>query len=166
MNLFELNSSIAAALDALVSSVNEETGEVDDKAVEALEALQVAREEKLENTALYMKGLQAEADALKREEDTLKKRRETKEKALERLKAYITDAMLQSGDTRLETARVVLSFRKSEAVNITNIELVPKGYWKSTVKTELDKTKIKEALKSGKEVNGAELQVRQNLQIK
>lgn len=59
-----------------------------------------------------------------------------------------------------------LSYRKSEAVEIYNEEMLPKWFMKEKITIAPDKTAIKEALKNWAEVPGATIKVNQNLQIK
>ena len=57
-----------------------------------------------------------------------------------------------------------ISFRKSESVEIDNVEELEDRF--KRVKVEADKTAIKQAIKSGKEVKGARLVENNNLQIR
>ena len=59
-----------------------------------------------------------------------------------------------------------LSYRKSEAVEITNENALPQEFMKEKITTAPDKTAIKEAIKSWKEVPWASIITKQNLQIK
>lgn len=58
-----------------------------------------------------------------------------------------------------------ISYRKSTSVNITDMELLPDEYKTEKVEFKADKTKIKDALKTGSVV-GAELIVSNNINIK
>ena len=86
----------------------------------------------------------------------------TKERQAESLKAYI-DLNLEGQE--LETARVKLSYRKSTSVYIKNEKIIPKDY-KEKQPDKILKALISKALKSGIKIKGAELQEKQNLQIK
>lgn len=61
-----------------------------------------------------------------------------------------------------------LSYRKSEAILIENESRIPSEFLKvpEPPTPKPDKTAIKDALKAGKEVPGASIETRQNLQIK
>lgn len=59
-----------------------------------------------------------------------------------------------------------LSYRKSEAVILTDEEAIPAEFKKEKITVSVDKTEIKKALKAWLEVAGASLETRQNLQIK
>lgn len=163
MNLYEINAAIEEAINNLFNSVDEETGEVSPEAVKNLSDLQIQKEEKLDNIAAYIKNLLAEADMIKTEEANLKARREAKEKKAESLKNYLAAAL--DGE-KFESSRVSCSWRKSEVVNIPDVELIPDEYKKIKTDISADKAAIKKALKSGEEVRGAFLETKNNLQIK
>lgn len=68
--------------------------------------------------------------------------------------------------TEFNTDLYKLSYRKSEAVEITNENALPKEFIKEKITTAPDKTAIKEALKNWQEVPWASIITKQNLQIK
>lgn len=162
ISLYELTKEMEAVLDGGFV-VDEETGEVLFDS-ENLEQLEGAYNDKLEAVAIYFKNLNAEAAAIKEEEKRLSERRKAAENKAERLKEYMLDSMIDTGTTSLETARVKLSTRKSEAVVITDESIVPEMFLKT--KVTVDKTEIKKAIKAGDAVTGAYLEMRQNLQVK
>ena len=159
MKLYEIN----AALEALLSNVDEETGEVIVD-TEALDALLMERNDKLEGMALLVKDWSAEATAIAAEEKALKERRERIEKKRDSLKRYLQQAL--DGE-KLETAKVAVSYRKSKSV-----EIDPAVFWLNPasafvrIKQEPDKTAIGDTLKSGGIVPGAELIEKVSMSIK
>ena len=163
MNLYEINSAIEDAINNLLTSVDEETGEVNPEALQNLSDLQVQKDEKLDNIGAYIKNLLAEADMIKAEEANLKARREAKEKKAERLKDYLSTAL--NGE-KFESPRVSCTWRKSEVVTIPDLEAIPDEYKKTKTEISADKTAIKKAIKAGQEVKGATLETKNNLQIK
>ena len=84
MNIYEIDSAILALIDP-------ETGEVLDN--EAFDALQMERDEKIENIACWLKNTDAEAKAIRNEELELAKRRKALENRVDRLKAYLGYAL-------------------------------------------------------------------------
>ena len=167
--LYELNQSIIELLENgfNLACVDVETGEIDEtKASAYLEALQLEREEKVENIALYIKSLDSEAAAIKAEENNLQARRQAKERKAERLREYLKTSMLALNESKFETARVALSFRASKSVIVADIEKLDKAYIKEKVEYSADKTAIKKAIESGATVDGAYIEEKQNLNIK
>ena len=151
--LYEINESIMALID-------EETGEITD--IEALNALQIERDTKLENIALWVKNLKADAEMFKAEKQAFEERQKRAEKKAESLKNYLASAL---EGQKFKTARVECSYRSSESVNVTDITVIPTEYLKFAEPTA-DKIAIKAAIKSGKEIAGAEIVSKQNLLIK
>lgn len=143
MKLYEINEAILACVDP-------ETGEAD---AEKLDELMLMREEKLENLALWVKDLKAEADAIKAEEKALAERRQAKERKAESIKAYLEKEL---AGQKFETSRAICSFRKSQKVEITDLDKIPDDYLRYSLPTA-DKAAIKAAIKDGLTVEGAEL---------
>ncbi len=169
MNLYEIESSIYELLENGFNAacVDPETGEIDvGKAAAYLEALQLERGVKIENIAIYIKTLDAEAAAILEEEKRLEARRKAKEKKAERLKEYLKASMLAFGDKKFETPRVALSFRTSKQVIVTDIEKLDKAFVKEKIEYAADKTAIKKAIDGGATVEGAYVEEKQNLNIK
>ena len=150
-----------------MACVDEETGEINEEKAQAyLEALQIERAVKIENIALYIKNLLSDAAEIDAEEKKLKARRTAKERKAQRLKDYLASSLLASQEPKFETAKVALAFRSSKAVIIDNLETLDKAYIKEKIEYSPDKTAIKKAIESGETVNGAHIEVNQNLQIK
>lgn len=152
MTIFDIDA-------AILSCVDTETGEVID--VEKMEALQMERGLKLENVALWVKELDAEAKAIREEEKTLAARRKVNENKIDRLKDYLTEALQGQ---KFSTPRVKISWRKSESVDIPDPEKIPASWYRA--KYEIAKDDIKAALKAGETVPGATLVENTNIQIK
>jgi hypothetical protein len=165
MKLYEINNDILNLLENEMV-VDEETGEVIWDA-DNFDSLIQNRDEKWENCGLFIKNLNAEIDSLKTEEKNLKQRRQAKEKKVQRLSDYLRYSMQLTDDRKFETARVVLSLRKSKRVEIDDIEKLPKEFIKEKVEVSADKTKLKDAIdKHGMEIDGARIVENDNLNIK
>lgn len=151
MKLYEIDEQIQNCFD-------EETGELLNE--EKLNALQIERDKKIENVALWIKDLKADVNALKEEEKSLHSRRQTKEITIESLYGYLLNA---TEGQKFETPRCRVSFRHSVKVEITGdvdkaflIEPQPK----------IDKRAIRDAIKAGQTVEGAELVETTSVQVK
>lgn len=162
MNLFEVNSAIAN----FELQVDEETGELLN--ADELDALQIAREDKIEGLALLIKSLNAEADAIKNERDNLDERMKQKQRKADSLKKYLQSAL--AGE-RFETARCKIGYRKSQQVILAGefddwaINNAPDLLSVTTV-YKPDKVAIKEAIKGGRHIEGATLIDNVSMQIK
>ena len=156
MTLYEINEQIQKAIEL---GFDPDTGEILD--MTALEQLQIARDEKIENICLYIKDLMAEEVALKTEEIKLAGRRMHDEKKVASLKRYLQEML---AGQKWKSAKAVVSYRKTQSVVIDDMEALPEHLMR--VKTEPDKAAIKEILKSGEKVDGAHLEDGQSMSIK
>ena len=143
--------------------VDTETGEV--LGIEYLENLQMERDQILTYLLQEVKNLESDVEAFKKQKDYFAGKQSTTEKRKEALKNYIASCL--NGDA-FEAAdkSVKATFRKSESVNIISLEELRDEYKNEEITIKADKKAIKEAIKSGLTVAGAELVVNQNLQIK
>ncbi len=166
MTLYELNETFQRLMEQYDSgadtAVDMETGEIL-PIEDALNELAISREEKINNTVLYMKNLKYMEDALKAEADSLKKRREQVEKKRKALEAYIVANM---GDNKkLETPQYKLVVRPSvETIAPTKQEDVmklPEDF--RTAKWVANKAAIKQALSQGAVLAGCQLASKKNL---
>lgn len=148
------------ALETFDLDIDEETGEITN--ADDLDALEIERDEKIENIALWIKNLASDAEAYKREKENFAKKEQAAKKKVESLKNYLT--MNLRGE-KFKTDRVTIGWRKSEAVKITDENAIPEG-WFVPQDPKLDKAGIKAALKDGEEIPGVELEEKTNIQIK
>lgn len=152
MNIYEIDKSILALVN--------EDGEIED--YEKFAELQMERETKIENVALWLKNLTAEAIALKQEELNLACRRHIAEAKIERLKKYLAYAL---DGNKFETSKVAVSWRKSEKVEVDE-EQIPAEWCDIIEQYKPRKAEIKAALKEGKSIAGCRLIENNNIQIK
>ena len=153
MKLYEINEQILSCIDS-------ETGELINP--EKLNDLQIAKEEKLENLALWYKDLLAEANALKEEKEAFATREKAAKNKAESIKNYLSFVL--NGEN-FKTTKCALSFRKSEKTVIDDIYSIPENFLKYS-EPKADLTEIKKAIKNGEEIKGAHLEETQNIQIK
>lgn len=152
-NLYEINEEILACVDT-------ETGEIIDE--EKLQQLQMKFDEKVEGIACWIKNLLSDAVAIKAEKDVLAEREKACKNKAESLKRYLQSAL---GGEKFKTAKVSISYRKSESVEIAEGAKVPEEYLKYS-EPEVRKTDLKKAIKSGETFDGVSLIEKQNIQIK
>ena len=153
MNLYEIDNEILGCVDV-------ETGEIFD--FEKFEELSMTRDAKIENVCLWIKNLKAEAEALKAEKDAFAQRQKAAENKMESLKKYISSYL---DGTKFETAKVKVSFRKSESLEISEDAKIPDEFLKFK-EPEVNKTDLKKAVKNGLQIAGVALVENQNIQIK
>ena len=144
MRLYEID-------EAILSCIDPESGEIID--AEKLDALQIERDEKLENVALWIKDLTAEAEALKAEKQAFAERQKAAETKAESLKKWLSKAL--EGE-KFKTTKVAVSFRKTQSVQVSDIWELEEKFVKVPEPTA-DKAAIKAAIKAGEDVKGAVL---------
>ena len=149
MKLYEIDEAIMACIDT-------ETGEIID--ADKLDKLTMERDAKIENVALWIKDLKAEAEALKAEKMAFAERQKVAENKAESLKKWLAYAL--QGE-KFKTTKCAISFRKTEAVEVTDEglnNLMKEHDELLTYKApEPNKTAIKQALKDGLNVAGVQL---------
>lgn len=158
MKLYEIEQ-------ALENLIDPESGEILD--YEEFENLIMARTDKLENIALWIKNLRAEAAALKAEKDSFAAREKAAKTKAERLTHYLT--MMLNGE-KFKTDRVAISYRKSTAT-VVDSEFMDWAMFEGDeylkyAQPEPNLTAIKEAIDAGQFVPHAQLVERYNIQIK
>ena len=120
-------------------------------------------ENKVENYIKVIKNTEADIEARKNESDRLLELNKKDKRKIERMKEDLKNSMELTGHERVNTTLFKLSFKKSKAVEVDDL-LLPEAYKVATYKP--DKKRLKEDLKNGLEILGAELVERKNLIIK
>lgn len=161
MTLYEIKEAYLKALEAM--EVNED-GEVLN--AEQIELAEGEFMDKVESVGIYIKSLQAEAKAYKEERANLTKQMESCEKKAERLMEYLDMNLKAAGLTSHKTAKVNISYRKSEKVILEDETLIPDEFKEAVTEIKISKTDIKKAIKDGAEVPGAYIERCENLQVK
>jgi len=164
MKLYETIEELTYVEAELESYAIEHDGDITDFPLEVyMGELQMERDKKLLGLGCWIKNLDSDAEALRAEEQNLAKRRRVIENKSKNIKNYLA-MNLEEGE-KLSDSRCVLYWRKSTRVNVTvDPEFLPEEFKK--IEYKADKTKIKEYLKTGQEVDYAELVEKQNLNIR
>ena len=177
-NLYEISQQLQILEEFMVDP---ETGEfLDEDSFNAkFDEIQMALNEKIENSMCFYKNLQADIEAFKTEEKNIAQRRKVKENLAERIKNRIDnyirmkytneDGVVDTDGLnkfKMETPRMKLSYRKSDSVDVYDIDSLPKEYIKEKVELSADKTALKKILKDGKEIKGAKIVTNLNMQVK
>lgn len=133
---------------------------------DTLDSINDAIESKAENIAKLIRNLESDVSAYKEEEDRLKTKRQATENKVKWLKTYLEDNMKLTGKTKFKSGMFNFSIQKNPAsVNITDEKIIP-GEFLIPQPPKVDKTSLKEILKRGIEVPGAELKQMEGLRIR
>lgn len=165
MKLYELTRQKQDLLNA-IADMDHEDLELSDAVGDTLDALNEAIEAKAEDVASFIFSLQADSAALKQEEQRLAERRRLNDAKIERMKTYLHDMLDDAQIDKVKGTLFTIGFRKSQAVNVLDLDTLPEALKRTKTIVEADKTAIKQALKQGLDVPGAVLVDNRNLSIR
>ena len=152
-SLYEINAQILEVIDL-------STGEILDTA--AFDQLQMERDEKIENIALWVKNLKSDAAAYKAEKDAFAEKQKRAENKAESLTKYLASML---NGKKFKSVKADITWRKSTALNVQEGAQAPEAFKKYAEPT-IDKKALTDALKGGAEIAGFELIERNNISIK
>lgn len=157
MNLYEIKQSIQ---EAIYKCIDMETGEIINP--ELLDNLNEQLNIKRENIALYIKNLVADSKAIDEEIKNLTARKRSINNKVDWLKSYLANDLQGN---KFETPKVVVSFRKSKAIDIAPNANIPDDYLIQQ-EPKVDKTGLKKAIQSGEVIAGVSIVEKSNISIK
>lgn len=148
-DLYELTNNYENVLNMLYDE------DVDEQMIlDTLESIEGEIEDKADNYAKIIKELLGDAGKIKEEKQRLEARQKTFENRAKLLKDNLQNTLKQIGKTKFKTELFSFNIQKNGGklpLIIDDITKVPNEYFKHTEK-ELDNTKIREAIDSGKEI--------------
>lgn len=152
-NLYEINAEILNCVDI-------ETGEIIDEL--ALEALEMDKAEKIENIALWIKNLKAQAAALKAEKDSFAAREKTANNKIKNLQNYLLGALRGQ---KFESTKVKIFYGSNDSVEIADGAKIPEEFLKPAEPT-IDKAGLKTAIKAGRVIPGVRVVSKNYIKMK
>lgn len=178
-SLFEIQDSM---MNLLEYGVDDETGEIvetEEEFIELYNSIQVDLNTKLDNTNCLQKMIDGEIDVIDKEIKRLtaeKKARERKKEWLRNRVDYFVKRQFtdDKGNIdvegihkyKLELPHSKISYRKSDSVEVIDLNKIPEEYIKTKIEKNPDKVAIKNAIKDGKKIDGATVVTNYNIQIK
>lgn len=134
---------------------------------DTLESIDSAIEQKADGIMYVIRDLEVDVIGLKDEEKRLKGKREVAENKIKRLKQYLQDNMESLGKTNFKTSLFSYRIQNNPAsLKLTDEQLIPQKYYTVESVRKYDKQAIKDDLKAGQVINGAELKTSQSLRIR
>lgn len=166
MNLYELTDEMKQILEnGFTQNCVDEEGEIDERKVKQyFDELALTAEKKIDYIATKIKNDLALAEQIKVEKQSLEARQKRLNKEADSLKTYLSECLQILGQSKYESVRTQISFRKSESVKVLDESKLTEEYLK--IETKPDLTKIKNAIKLGATVDGAEIVTKQNIQVR
>ena len=141
--------------------------EEDDELKKDLQELIAIELEKKSNNIIYaIKNLEGNNLAIDAEIERLKAIKEKNVKNVDSIKNHILNFMKTNNIDKIQTDLATFSTRKSKSTPVDNIELIPSEFVTVKQTFQPDKTAIKKAIESGREVAGANVVENISLQIK
>jgi hypothetical protein len=164
LNLFHIQEEYLQITSAIIDADGEITEELETALVLNRDNLQT----KAVNYGYVIMQWNSEVDQIEAEIKRLTALKKARVKAAESLKDRIQSAMEKFEMLEVQTPTLKMNFRKSDSVEIVNINQIPAEYIKERKLKEDDisKSAIKAAIKSGASIPGAILNYNNNLQIK
>ena len=162
LTIYQIEQSYNQLAEELIDNGGELTPELS-------EALAITEEQLQNKSVAYsfvIKQIDSEVDIIDVEIKRLQAMKKTRENASERLKANIKHAMELFNIDEIKTPLVKINFRKSEAVEVDDVNQLPAPYKVVKVTEQADKVAIKEAIKNGADIPGCRIVANRNLQIK
>jgi hypothetical protein len=150
----------------IVQSIIDAGGEITE---EQETALSISKEQLQNKGVCYgfiCKELEGNIDLIDLEIKRLQALKKPLANSIDRLKNNLSQAMQMFEVTELKTPLLKINFRKSESIEVTDIDLLDADFVKTTITKAADKIAIKEAIKAEIPVRGAVLITNYNLQIK
>lgn len=150
MNLFQLSGGYQQVLNSedLDPQVMKDT----------LEAIQDARDVKLDNIASMIEELNTEAARLKDKAKSFSEEATYRANKAKWLKQYLTNYLDAEGIKKIDLENHILSTRNFKASTVVDsIDDLPAEYTTTKTETVADKALIYQSLKAGEEVPGAHL---------
>jgi hypothetical protein len=162
MNIYQIQNEYLL----LINQIIDNGGEVTPQQELNLQITKNQLQDKGTNYAFVIKKLDAECDIIDAEIKRLTELKKVRQNACERLKNNISHAMHTFEVDKIESPLIKLSFRKSQSVNVSDVNSLPSEYKTIKVTESADKMKIKQALLNGEKIEGCEIINSKNLQIK
>ena len=158
------NLSLYKIAEALTSL--EEMTENDEQLVPFLDSVEMQLNNKVDNIVKFRQNLLVSVDAIDNELERLIHMKQQRVRLADRLKEYISNAMLNHGIEKIETDLFKVSFRNSTTTDIVAEDLIPLEYIKVKEVKTIDKISIKKDIENGVIVPGVQITEHKNIQIK
>lgn len=137
--------------------------------LDALDRLEGELQEKATNVAMFIRNMEATAEAIKAAEADMYARRKSIEAKTERIKAYLLENMLRTGIKKIESPWFKIAVRDNpESVIVEPDAQIPQEYYRQPEPPPpvLDKVNLKKDLQLGVIVPGCRLDRKQRIEIK
>lgn len=163
-SLYKLSTEYEEAAHKMLDA-----GYDDQTIADTLEGLSGEFTDKAERVGYVIRNMEAARDARLNESKRLADEGKAIDKKIDGIKAYLLTNMQRTGISKIDCPLFVIGLQNNPpAVHVTDESLIPADYFKQPEPPPpaLDKNLIKQAIKDGHTVPGAELRQSQRLTIK
>jgi predicted RNase H-like nuclease (RuvC/YqgF family) len=162
MNLYELKENYLKLQELI------ESGDfTEEELADTLEMINDSIELKAEGYAKIIKMQEGNINTLKAEIERLASRKSSLENSIDKLKDNLKQAMIDTGKEKIKTDLFSISVANNPpAVKVIDETVIPKEYYVVKTTETLNKTLLKDILKSGQTIEGVELTQGKGLRIK
>ncbi len=140
---------------------------------DTLEGIEGEFDEKAESIAVYIKQLKAEANILKFEKSAIAKRQSQKEREVEKLAAYLLNAMKAIGRSKVDMPHAVVSIRNNAPSLIVDNEAEFVSWAQENndslleyIMPKVKKNDVKKLCKNGEAIPFVHMESKQSLSVK
>ena len=154
LSLYEMSNQYIFLVDEMF---DEETGELNENAMEKLDNINDSIQVKCANISRMFHSLESTADIIKLEKERLDRREKAFRNQVVRLKEYMKMNMERCDIKKIECPEFTIALQNNPvSLDILDADMIPHEYDKPPVR-EIDRTRVKDALKNGINVPGAVL---------
>lgn len=167
INLWQASEEYKSLCEQLYNSTDED-GVVDEEVFENMLAAKETLEGAVVAGAMVVRQYDKDIKSIDEEIERLESLKNGIKTKKDNLAKRISDACIKTGVESIKGVYANISFRSSKETVIDDEEILPDEYKKTTTKITIssDKPKIKEAILAGKDVPGAHIESKKNIQIK
>lgn len=120
----------------------------DEDYIAALDAIKESAEEKIINTASFIKKLEGDVNLIKEREAELKAMKTAKQKQIDNIKEYLLEHMLRMDIKKVDTGTRVVRYQNNRpTLNITDTNKVPQEFKTFKATLDIKESEIPELLK-------------------
>lgn len=131
-----------------------------------LELLEIELKEKSDNIIKYVQNLEGNINIIDTEIKRLQQIKQQEKNKLDNLKEYIKYCLNKMNVKKIDSTLGKITIRKSESLEVIDLEKIPGEFVTIKQTFNPDKTAIKKAIKEGREIPGAKIIIKENINIK
>lgn len=161
MKLYEINQNLMELMAQAMTIAQENGGELPPELESQIAELEMNVNDKIENYCRLITNNDAECDILDQEIKRLTARKKTRQNSS---KWLLSNLEFNIDDKGFDSPLFSLRWSKSEVVNIEDESQLPIEFFRQ--KIEVDKVKVKKAIKDGEMVFGASIEQKKALRMK